>query len=277
MAKNIKVLLLISTLIILLVGLGTLSAESLDDTHYSVDDSVIDVDSNNPEQSDLMKVEKQSLVNNVKGASSASDYAELKSCINGATDAETEINLEETTYDIDEPIDWGTSETAKTLTINGNGATIDGLNKYRFITVKEDYILNLNNLIIQNTNGSAIRNNGTLNINNVTFKNNFVEKTDGTAGGAAIYSEGTTTVKDSTFTDNRVVHGVNGDGGAAIYTSGPLYVYDSKFNSNIGEYTDSDSSSNGANAGAIYVMDSTSDFIVDNSTFTNNKGRHGGQ
>ncbi|WP_292473713.1 hypothetical protein, partial [Methanosphaera sp.] len=279
MNKNSIVLFFISALLILLVGLGSLSAESLENNQISVDDSMINVGSDNQEQSDLIKVEKQTFTNNVKEASSASSYAELKSYVDDATDAETEIILEEKTYEVDEPIVWGTSETAKTLTIEGNGATIDGTGNYQFITVNEGYTLNLNNLIIQNTvaeKGSAILNYGTLNINNVTFKGNIAKKTGNIAAGAAIYSEGTTSVKDSTFKNNRIIDGINGDDGAAICTKGPLYVYNSIFDSNIGEYTDTSSSSNGANGGAIGVIDSTSDFIVNNSTFTNNKGRHGG-
>ena len=189
MNKNSIVLFFISALLILLVGLGTLSAESLENNQISVDDSMINVGSDNQEQSDLIKMEKQTFTNNVKKASSASSYAELKSYVNDATDAETEIILEEKTYEVDEPIVWGTSETAKTLTIEGNGATIDGTGNYQFITVNEGYTLNLNNLIIQNTvaeKGSAILNYGTLNINNVTFKDNVAKKTSNIAAGAAI-------------------------------------------------------------------------------------------
>ena len=47
MNKNSIVLFFISALLILLVGLGTLSAESLENNQISVDDSMINVGSDN--------------------------------------------------------------------------------------------------------------------------------------------------------------------------------------------------------------------------------------
>jgi len=175
-----------------------------------------------------------------------------------------------------------TNDYCTSLTINGNGATIDGENSKSFITIANGFTVTLNNLTIKNMvaqNGGAIKNYGTLTVNNTIFdSNNAIYSTGNktTVDGGAIFSDGTTTVNNSKFTNNHIIGGVNGAEGAAIHATGALYVYNSDFDANIAEYTDTSSSSNGANGGAIAVVNSISDFIVDNSTFTNNKGRHGG-
>jgi predicted outer membrane repeat protein len=287
--KNVKIFTFISLIFVTLLIIGGVSAAVDESPAIAADDDAITTDvtatsENVQSNNEIMKQDAQ--IKSAQLQYTANDYADIKSDIaeieqQGTADDDGNIDLTaSTTYTIDEPIAWGSSTSAvKTLTINGNGATIDGSNTYQFMTVNEGFTLNLNDLIIKNTQsnkGSAIANYGTLNLNNVNFTDNVAQKTTGLAAGAAIYNEGTTTVTDSTFTNNRITGGVNGDDGAAIYTSGALYVYNSKFDSNIGEYTDSDSSSNGANGGAIGVINSTSDFIVDGCTFTNNKGRHGG-
>ncbi|RAP52065.1 MAG: hypothetical protein BZ133_01885, partial [Methanosphaera sp. SHI613] len=288
--KNVKIFTFISLIFVTLLIIGGVSAAVDDNQVATTDDDTITSDavtaSNDVQKSnEIIKQDVQ--IKSAQLQYNANDYADIKSDIadieqQGTANDDGQIDLTAgTTYSIDKSISWGsdTSE-VKTLTINGNGATIDGSNTYQFMTVNEGFTLNLNDLIIKNTisdKGSAIANYGTLNLNNVNFTDNVAQKpTTGLAAGAAIYNEGTTTVRDSTFTNNRIIGGVNGDDGAAIHTSGALYVYNSKFDSNIGEYTDTSSSSNGANGGAIGVVNSISDFIVDNCTFTNNKGRHGG-
>ena len=288
--KNVKIFTFISLIFVTLLIIGGVSAAVDDNQVATTDDDTITSDavtaSNDVQKSnEIIKQDVQ--IKSAQLQYNANDYADIKSDIadieqRGTANDDGQIDLTAgTTYSIDESISWGsdTSE-VKTLTINGNGATIDGSNTYQFMTVNEGFTLNLNDLTIKNTisdKGSAIANYGTLNLNNVNFTDNVAQKpTTGLAAGAAIYNEGTTTVTDSTFTNNRIIGGVNGDDGTAIHTSGALYVYNSKFDSNIGEYTDTSSSSNGANGGAIGVVNSISDFIVDNSTFTNNKGRHGG-
>ncbi|MDO5825544.1 MAG: Ig-like domain repeat protein [Methanosphaera sp.] len=191
-----------------------------------------------------------------------------------------------------------------TLTINN--VIIDGTSAEKGGAINSNGTLIITNSIIRNSNanyggaifstgtltlenvtfesnhaaiGGAIYSNGTLTANNVTFKENIAQNdtvNNIKPSGGAIYSNGTATVTASNFTANRIISGVNGDEGAGIYTTTALYVYDSIFDGNIGEYTDTSSSSNGANGGAIAVINSISDFIVNNSTFTNNKGRHGG-
>ena len=64
----------------------------------------------------------------------------------------------------------------KTLTIEGNGFTINGSNQYRFLDIQTGTTVNINNLTITNCHsdgdGGAIYNNGTLNIYNSNLTQN---------------------------------------------------------------------------------------------------------
>ena len=86
------------------------------------------------------------------------------------------------------------------------------------------------------------------------------------------------TVTNSTFKNNNVTEGKNSvdDGGVAIFTKGKLVVKNSTFEDNVAKYLDDSTSSDGGNGGAIQALDSTEDFIILDSTFKNNQGRHGG-
>ena len=136
--------------------------------------------------------------------------------------------------------------------------------------------------------GSAISNEGTLNVNGCTFTKNtanplggaiynegtlnvtdsiFTSNTGFAAGGSAIWNLGTSTVNNCTFTDNHnavflIVWDVpiSGEGGA-IYNEGTLNVTGSTFTGNT-----ADGNSGGAisNSGTLNVS---------GSTFTNNMAR----
>ena len=89
----------------------------------------------------------------------------------------TTINLNPGDYTITTQITWGsTDQQSKTMTINGNGQTIDGENIKQFIIVENGY---------------------TLNLQNITIKQCFT-----TALGAGIYNKGNTSIINSTFTEN---------------------------------------------------------------------------
>ena len=114
------------------------------------------------------------------------------------------ISLEEGDYTVTTPIEWSDSLKATTLTINGNGQTIKGDGKSLFY-IDEEYTLNINNMEItgceNGEDGGAIINEGTLNIENVTFTNNKANY------GGAIVSHGTITIEDSTFINNSASNG----------------------------------------------------------------------
>ena len=66
---------------------------------------------------------------------------------------------------------------------------INGQENYQFLNITSEITININNLTIQNckaTDGGAIYNNGTLNITNTNFNNNYVygDEEDINNGGA---------------------------------------------------------------------------------------------
>ena len=97
----------------------------------------------------------------------------------------TTINLNPGNYTITTQITWGsTDQQAKTMTINGNGQTIDGENIKQFIIVENGYTLNLQNIIIKQCFTTAL--------------------------GAGIYNKGNTSIINSTFTENNETIGGGG-------------------------------------------------------------------
>ena len=160
-------------------------------------------------------------------------------------------------------------------TINGNSAgqivTINSglnviFNNIKFINgagtgtaagaIKNSGTLTLNNCIFTNnkaTNGGALYNTGTLIINNCTFTSN-----NATTSGGAIYNTGLLNITNSSFTSNIVPSTNTIDDGGAIYNSniGTLNITGSNFTSN-----------NAAVGGAILSFNTIN---VTNCTFTSN-------
>ena len=310
--KNVKIFTFISLIFVTLLIIGGVSAAVDESQAATVDEDAItadavtassDVQSNNEIITNEAIKEERS-VKGAQGQLSANDYSELKTAVNTAKMDDNDANSyvislsQSGTYEVDAPIKW-TSMGNPTLTIEGNGATITG-NSNQFFTINSGRTLIINNVIIDGTSaddGGAINNNGTLTLTNSIIKNSIAtnggaiysigtvnlenvtfESNQATYKGGAIYNTGTLTVDESTFNNNLVTDGTNSrdDGGAAIFTNSTLTVLNSKFDNNIAQYTDHNSASNGGNGGAINVLNSTSDLLISNCTFTNNKGRHGG-
>lgn len=208
----------------------------------------------------------------------ANSYNDLYNYVEQAKTSDDEYVIKYTAYSgmdplISNSIIWNPT-TPKTLTITGNG-TVDA-DENQFLTITQGNTVIIKGLTVKNakaTNGAAIYNSGTLVVENSTFVDNSVTKK-----GGAIYSEGTLTVTNSTFKNNKVTEGKNSvdDGGVAIFTKGKLVVKNSTFEGNVAKYVDDSTSSDGGNGGAIQALDSTEDFIILDSTFKNNEGRHGG-
>lgn len=150
---------------------------------------------------------------------------------------------------------WADANKIRRLTINGNGHTLNGQNKYKFMSVKPGYTLILKTMSIINCNskdysnyeddGGAIRNDGTLNVDNVYFTNNKAYR------GGAICNYGKTFISDSSFRNN------NATIAGAIFNYGDgLNVTSSSFKNN-----------DGYHAGTICNYDK---FYIANSDFINN-------
>ena len=113
-------------------------------------------------------------------------------------------------------------------------------------------------------NGAIYINQGTFNVNNCTFTNNYLPDDLGVSGGA-IYNAplGTLNVNNSTFTNNTA--NFNSDWGGAIENMGTLNVNNSTFTGNSASY-----------GGAIDITGSQSIITINNSSFTNNNATDGG-
>lgn len=190
------------------------------------------------------------------------------------------INLKKGTYQSTGKIIWGyyTRKSGKisSLTINGNGATING-NSKQFLIVNPKYTLTVNDLTIKNTKapkGATGAENGasgvnalqysTININNCKFINNI-----GAEKGGAVVVRGTGNIKNSEFTSNTAKWG------SAIYTradvgSVKLTVSNSKFQSH--KVANSLNGNTHEKMALIYLCGKGTATIKDNQ-FINNNGR----
>ena len=178
------------------------------------------------------------------------------------------------------------------ITIEGNGYTISGNNRYR-IFYNDGGALTINNLtmangyvegeLIRNEDGTlkvttarafggAIANTGELSIANSSFSHNSAEYV-----GGAIYNDGELSISDSSFSDN-----LADEDGGAIYSLGELSISDSTFSHNLadedggaiyndGELSISDSSFSDnladEDGGAIY---NDGELSISDSAFSNN-------
>ena len=176
--------------------------------------------------------------NNIKSATSNKEYI---------------INIQ-SNIKINKKIVLKNSESTRKITIKGNNHIIDGQNKTRFIDVGAGFTLNIENLKIQNcqtpdedigdlggASFGSIGNNGTLNIKNLEFKNNY--------WCGAIVNNGILSVEKTKFVDmisdeiilnsgdaTAKIHYSNftNDNGcwSLIENSGDLYIDHSIFNKN---------------------------------------------
>ena len=153
-------------------------------------------------------------------------------------------------------LDGGLPKITSNITIEGNGYTISGNNRYR-IFYNDGGALTINNLIMSEgaeSDGGAIFNwRGTLVISESTFSDNSAEYR------GAIANWGTLAISESTFSDNSAELG-----GAIANIEGELSISDSTFSDNSAD----DSSGAIANWGELSISD---------STFSNNSaGKSGG-
>ena len=158
------------------------------------------------------------------------------------------------------------------ITIEGNGYTISGNNRYR---------------IFYNDGGALIINNLTMTKGRVENKANADDslKANETnpVGGAILNWQGTLTISDSSFSDN------SAEWGGAILNDGELSISDSNFSDNSakwgggaiynwkdGELSISDSSFNHNSTDAGGAINNDGELSVTNSAFQNNSALRGG-
>ena len=134
--------------------------------------------------------------------------------------------------------------------LNGNGHILDGNNQSRIFNITANNVT-LNDLVLINANsdkGAAIRVNGTLTLNNITFINNNAREF---GGAIALYGNVTLTCNNSKFIDN------TGERGAIFIQNGKLNLYNAYL-----------TSKTFSKAGQIYGHIDSS-INVENTTFEN--------
>ena len=155
------------------------------------------------------------------------------------------------------------------ITIEGNGYTISGNNRYR-IFYNDGGALTINDLTMTNgyVEGELIRDeDGTLKVMTVNSIGGAIYNRDGELSvsgsafsdnsteynGGAIYNDGELSISDSAFSDNLA----DEDGGAIYNEEGTLSISDSNFSDNLAD----------EDGGAIY---NDGELSISDSTFSNN-------
>ena len=221
---------------------------------------------------------------NILGSADGGTFTELQDKINAAEEGST-INLENN-YTHDEN---GSISINKSITINGNGYTLDARGAYSILHIESDNVVlkNItfinsdewgtavsvygNNTIISDCNfennrnyelgmGGAlfIKGSNTI-ISNCCFENNCLSGLVDIFGGAIGICGNDTLISDCYFEDN-YVSGEYSSGGGAIFCDGDLTVVNSTFISNT-------VSCYGSLGGAIY---SKGNLSISDSFFTDN-------
>ncbi|WP_407379598.1 Ig-like domain repeat protein [Methanobrevibacter sp.] len=234
---NKKILFLLC-LILFIVSLACVSAA--DNADQTLSDDTLSVSLNDVE---ILK------------SADGGTFDDLQKKIDDADEGSTVYLENNYTYDGDS--EGGGVDISKSITVNGNGYTIDGNHFSRIFEI------NSNNITLTNINfingfsnwgwgsGGAIVSYGS----SFTVINcNFTECSAEDDYGGAIYSSGDLTVVDSIFTDNSA-----GSCGGAIYASSNISVVDSTFVGNSLDYGDGEA----IWAYALYAT-------IDNCTFKNN-------
>jgi predicted outer membrane repeat protein len=149
------------------------------------------------------------------------------------------------------------------LTINGNGATVQGGADIRIFTIDTGASVTINDLTMTGGdcsgggcstigfNGGGIYNNGTLTLTRSTLSSNKAQ------GGGGIFNGGTLTLIHSTVSGNSATT----DGGGAIYNNGDVTLTSSTVSGNSADY-----------GGAIY---NGGTLVSTNSTLLNNSAHNG--
>ncbi len=211
-----------------------------------------------PTQQEIQNNEENIEQTYVKTSKELSDALEQ---INESTIKKHEINLKQNNYNLISTFKGDiSSETEKEIVINGNNSIINGKNQRPFLTTSKKIKLIINNLSIvnmQDNYGPAIKNYGTIILNNVSFENNNANQYP--IGGGVIFTDGSTYINNCTFKNNSG----NLDGSV-------IYINEKVTTSTEINITNCDFTNNYAiKSSIIHILGDTTTNIK-NSTFTNN-------
>lgn len=214
------------------------------------------------------------------------DFGGLKDSLKNATGPSVTVKLG-SDISATAAITTGGSNTPKSVTILGEGK------KYTSTTlafdVKPNTTLTLNNITLDTIKhasswGGAMYNEGTLNLDNVTFNNN-IAKTPKAVGGGAMALVATngnavsTTIKNSTFTNNstETIHSSENNGGAIYVYGTSKLVGDNTLNISGSHFELNHTKKTGGAIGVNNLGPSNFEIEIKDTTFTkNNSTGYGG-
>ena len=255
-----KKLIIISLLLVLIIGIGAVSAadNSTDEKIASSNDQV--------ELSVTNNVKVSSSNESTLGANvdfSGTTFSELQTAINGATAKDVIVLNNDIKNYGNSPISIN-----KEITIDGNGHILDSLEKSTIFNIGADNVILRNitfiNSYCQNYEGGAICGNG----NNVVITHcNFTDnhnQYDYVRGGAIAWKSGSNVlVTDSYFNNNYASHG------------GAIYIDNTKgFNITNSRFENNNATS--YSGGAIYISNTNNNAFINNCNFTNNYAHSSG-
>lgn len=215
------------------------------------------------------------------------DFGGLTDALKNATGSSVTVKLG-SDISATAAITTGGSNTPKSVTILGEGK------KYTSTTlafdVKPNTTLTLNNITLDTIQhasswGGAMYNEGTLNLDNVTFNNNIAKNSRAVGGGAMalVATNGnavSTTIKNSTFTNNSTESNpVYENNGGAIYVYGtsPKLVGDNTLKISDSLFESNHTNKTGGAIGVNNLGPSNFEIEINDTTFTkNNSTGYGG-
>ena len=223
-------------------------------------------------------------------------FDELQKKINNASEGSTIEFFNNYTYD--DTFEAKGIMINKSLTIEGNGFTIDGANKARIFFIDATNNITLNNIVFKNAispEGSAILFNKSIEnitISNSVFSNNIVPN-DGHGGGAISFNNDVSGLlfENDTFENN---YAPLGYGGSIVFDGNTTNVTFNSSTFRVNKPREKDITGGGAiyfvgdavlisidncefdnitarTGGAIYVEGSFDTSLIHNTKFTNNK------
>ncbi|RAP49077.1 MAG: hypothetical protein BZ136_03865 [Methanosphaera sp. rholeuAM74] len=288
-----KKMMLLVTLLVMLVGLAsasevsddTISADAMDDSMAqepapattTVQESV----TSEAKESKLVKDDKNSKRLTYPGRVNVSDFDTFRNVLtNESTNYASTLTINIVSgFKLRDVTVINVTSFDKVI-INGSGNTIDGDNKYMFLSIETasanfhantvyynvEVVINNTNIINCSDRYGGVRSGGAIyNTNNtLTIINSTLNNNNATSGGA-IYNGGNLTIINSTIINNRATH-ERGCGGAIYNFGGNLKLINSTLSNNTvtGKYGE---------GGAVY----TSDLTITNCMVNDNKatGKYG--
>ena len=260
----------------------TYTANSIEEVAHTSNTPVKEVENTSTDEKDTDKQITKQYNNNVKTARKTYTVNDYNTLHNALTNSKYSILTLNINSNITLSGNTELNKAIKTLTINGNGYTINGNNKYQFLKInagstvtiksltiincyKEDYggaIDNSGKLIISNCilnnniaeSGGAIRNMGILTIAKTDLYNNKAEYHWGDTlnNGGAIRNDGKLSISNSSLCNNNAYYG------GAIYNNGTLTIINSTLYDNYAKSI----------GGAIF---NRKKLVINNSRIKNNR------